>query len=100
LSEDFAVLPPHFHPANDDFIKDALNILMPGHGEYLPMVAEMALASVVYHKNWLRSNLQSRHPIFNTILFSQTNLINGLYQRLQTDLMTEESLIKPTGKIG
>lgn len=93
------MLPPHFRSVNDHFIKDALNILMPHQEEFLPMVAEMALASVVYHKNWITNNLESQHPIFNTILFRQTTLINDLYRRLQTDLWTEDSLIKPTGKI-
>lgn len=95
LSEDFAVLPPHFQSVYNDYIFDALNILMPGHAEYLPMGAEMALASVVYHKDWIKNNLQSRHPVFNTILFCQTNLMNGLYEKLQT----EESLMQPTGDI-
>ena len=90
------MLAPHFQSVYDDSIKEALNILMPGHVQYLPMVAEMALASVVFHKDWIINNLESRHPVFNTVLFCQPNLMNSLHDKLQTG---ESPLIQPTGEI-
>ena len=48
-SSEFAILPPHF--------KEALPMCMYA-------VAEFALASVLYHADFLRTNLQRNHPLW------------------------------------
>lgn len=65
---DFAILPPHF---TDVTVLSTLDLeeMLPGYKEY-PDCYKMALpylvASVVYHKDWLRANLPPNHLLFNS----------------------------------
>ncbi|EKX50397.1 hypothetical protein GUITHDRAFT_67002 [Guillardia theta CCMP2712] len=48
----------------------------------LPMcmygVAEFALASVLYHADFLRTNLQRNHPLWKSALFQDEAMLNTL----------------------
>lgn len=41
------------------------------------------LASVVYHNAWLRANLDARHPLFNSRLYTA-----GYYQKFADKVLT------------
>ncbi|KAF0730381.1 hypothetical protein Ae201684P_013259 [Aphanomyces euteiches] len=81
-SERFTVLPPHFDPSvcallTNSFWRD----LVSGY-ELYPRAAQSILpyllASIIHHEQYLRENLDSKHPIFTSRLFSANPLLNCL----------------------
>ena len=66
----FAVLPPCFVPDYDP--KPLLRVLFSnfdGASPEFQKVLTMTTASVIYHMDWLRHNLEAGHPLFSTELF-------------------------------
>ncbi|ETI47702.1 hypothetical protein F443_08135 [Phytophthora nicotianae P1569] len=64
LQPEFAVLPPHF-AAGAEIIQSAKRLCFPGLPESVEYVDEVALASLVYHIDFLRENLPDTHPLFH-----------------------------------
>lgn len=93
LSADFAILPPHFNVVDDD-VYEATNLVFPGAAVEIRGVLVMCLASLVYHREYFRANLEKDHPIFKTVLFTQ-----GIADRLgaRVALKFENDLMTPTG---
>jgi len=69
----FAILPPHFDREADEELAEKWNTYFPGF-DALPAdfkgVIPFLAASLVYHEEYLRANLNKRHPIFSTQLFT------------------------------
>jgi hypothetical protein len=88
-TNEFASLPPHFNTQN------GLNVLsleewddiLPGYTTFYPAQFRPAvrnlLASIIYHKEWLVSNLHVSHPLFNTRLWT-----SGVIDRLSPLVLT------------
>lgn len=94
-SEDFALLPPRFidravgSRAVDEYLP-----LLPQH---LRHAGQYVLASVIYHRDWLRNNLDPRHRLLRSPLFMGTDLLDSLGTRIVCDLESPDSNIKATG---
>lgn len=78
--ESFGVLPPHF---TREIVSDITEIqwsqMLPNYSTYpecFRTALPFLLASLIYHDGWLRGNLDSRHPLFNSRLYT-----SGLHTR-------------------
>ncbi|OQR94728.1 hypothetical protein THRCLA_22218 [Thraustotheca clavata] len=76
-SHEFGFLPPHFIVSNS-LITTALNLTFPRAPTALSFVLEFALASLVYHSDYLRQQLNSAHPLLISPLFADRDLLNQL----------------------
>jgi len=97
-SSDFSVLPPHFTRSVTDIVGSNFwtHIFGEAYNKFpnnFWEVLNFLLASIIYHKNWLRENLPQSHPLFSTILYSSNNYIG----RLSPYVVLESDLIKETG---
>lgn len=91
----FATLPPFF-PVRTPLVSHAVSLCFPGAPERLSEVLEMVLASVVYHRTWLRGTCPT-HPLFKTALFLQEGLADALGQLVECRLGTQADRIRATG---
>jgi hypothetical protein len=92
---EFAVLPPHFPPDQvNAMVAEMAKSQFPSlrNHSILPLYL---LASLVYHSNYLISNLCSSHPIFSTSLFLVGNL-EDLRNRVAIHSVSPNDL-RPTG---
>jgi hypothetical protein len=69
----FSTLPPHFSPeCNVNW-----DLILPCYNQYpntFKQVVPYLLASLVYHEQWLKDNLNITHPLFSSALFSSGEL--------------------------
>ena len=71
---DFALLPPRFWKpdGNDVLTADQWRLYVPGWDQ-LPAcfkgTVPYLLASVVYHRTWLKENLSAQHPLFQSLFW-------------------------------
>lgn len=94
-SEEFGILPPFF---DDDFdITSALRTCFPTLPATLDRIATFALASVIYHSEWLRSTLPSAHPLFGTAPFVDTAMADVLKSHIQCRIGKIDDPIRATG---
>ncbi|OWY97266.1 hypothetical protein PHMEG_00032255 [Phytophthora megakarya] len=68
-----------------------------GIPEQLIFVGEYCLASLVYHIPFLRTHLPSCHPLFETALFQDTELLVKLSDRVYCSFSDSTSILKATG---
>ncbi|OWZ07673.1 hypothetical protein PHMEG_00019908 [Phytophthora megakarya] len=94
LQPEFAILPPRF-TTSDEEAQRAKEICLPGLPQIAGFVAEFALASLIYHIDFLRQKLSSDHPLFQSPLFADAELIPQLRSRVQCDSNNDE--MQPTG---
>ena len=93
----FAVLPPHFDVSDGPplTLEDWEDIL-PGYVSFYPQSFRVALgyllASLVYHREWLRTNLPINHPLFLTRVMT-----SGILNRLASRVVTGVFMNKVTG---
>jgi hypothetical protein len=66
---EFAYLPPFFVILNDSVVS-AVRDCFPGAPVQLEVILRFALASVVYHQEYLHEFVQSNHPVFKSCLFT------------------------------
>lgn len=72
-STDFSLLPPLFYertPDEVELVKNLVETCFPRMPVSMGGVSRLLLASVIYHSEWLRTELGRNHPIFNTAIFS------------------------------
>jgi hypothetical protein len=92
----FATLPPFFeHP--DAHITTAIAQMFPAFPADLHRVAEFCLASLVYHNQWLRSNLPVDHPLFLTPIFRSPIMMTALSSKVVCRIALPSDPIGPTG---
>lgn len=72
-SADFATLPPHF-AVDDDRTRRAIKTCFPNAPTNLNGILELCLASLVFHKEFLKKKLAPRHPLFSSPLFADSSL--------------------------
>ena len=83
---EFADLPPHFDQSEGAVLSvDQWEEILPGYSTFYPQsfrqVLPFLLASLVYHRNYLKDNLSASHPIFLTRLWT-SNTINELSEKI------------------
>ncbi|KAG2990539.1 hypothetical protein PC120_g22917 [Phytophthora cactorum] len=71
------MLPPHF-AADKEVVQRIKRLCFPGLPESVEFVAEFALASLIYHLGFLLEHLPEAHPLFQSPLFANADLISGL----------------------
>jgi hypothetical protein len=82
LSTNFAILPPQFRSdLSTAFLNHALDCCFPGLPISMRLVARFLLASVVYHKDFLRHTLNRNHAIFASPLFRLPGKVDDLIER-------------------
>jgi hypothetical protein len=66
--ENFSILPPHFSTETIEQIQnECWNNIIPGYINYPSSIRTTfpyLIASVIYHEDWLRTNLPQNHPLF------------------------------------
>ena len=78
-SPEFASLPPHFKQGTESqLIKRALGMVFPNMPFHLTAIGEFAMASLVYHHEYLVKNLPPTHPLMNSVLFRTSHLYDEL----------------------
>ena len=91
-SPDFAMLPPIFIGADAQLIKRALLLVFPNMPSKLNAIGEFAIASLVYHHQYLVDTLPRNHPLLSTYLFRNEDLYNELKDFVRCELPTLEML--------
>ena len=92
----FAILPPFFE-RRDDFLRLAIATCYPTLPDSAVYIGEFALASVVFHADYLRATLPPRHPLFSTRLFCEKDMLHTLQQQVTCRLAKDDDLIRPSG---
>lgn len=88
-SEEFALLTPHFHESDLNYISDELGWenIFPGYSSYtqgLKSAAPYLFASFVYNFPYLNNLLGSNHVLYssNTVMATKANIIRTLRNRV------------------
>ena len=95
----FAMLPPHFVGLEASFVRECLGIFFPGMPSHLFGIGEMAIASLVYHRDWLLNScpLPPNHPLCATVLCRNETLYKKLKSYVVCSLPNDELAMQPTG---
>ena len=95
-SADFAILPPNFTNASP-LIGESIELMFPQAPLRLRYILEFALASLVFHYDYLKSVLPSDHAMLNTPLFLNSRLIDELRPLVSCGVNNSNSKIHPSG---
>lgn len=95
-SPEFAILPPFF-PVRDEFIDESIAVAFPSLPPSLHRVGEFLLATLVYHRNYLRGTLPARHLVFSSPLFNDSQRLEQLAQRVACRRANDNDKIRATG---
>jgi hypothetical protein len=80
--EEFSALPPHFSVEVTNLLtEDYWNEILPMYSSYTESFRRCLpylLASLLYHHNYLRTNLSASHPIFHARVFIRNQLLERL----------------------
>lgn len=95
-SSKFATLPPHF-PVVTNEVAQAMTICFPFIANNMYSVALHCLASVVMHSQFLRDHLDKKHPVFDSPLFAQKNVLDTLMPLVISGLPHSDIALRPTG---
>jgi hypothetical protein len=97
-SVNFSILPPFFTHPDAEIVKRAVALCFPSlKGKMALRVLVFCLASIVYHRTWLRENVPGSSPLWNTALFRDVSLLNGLAEMVQCRLPEAGDDIRATG---
>lgn len=92
----FAILPPFFVAESDALVTEAMVACFPSLPASITHIARMALASVVYHRTFLRANLPVDHLLFSSPLFA-LGLADRLGAHVECRLEREGDVMRATG---
>lgn len=90
---EFAILPPHFEHNQEANLAECF----PGAPASLFRVLEFALASVVFHRQYLRDILPAKHRLFQTPLFTRPVVLEELAADVICGIASAEDSMRPTG---
>jgi len=82
---------------SDSVVHDALRVLFPGAPANISPVLQFALASVVFHREFLRATLPKHHRLFSSILFRDEQLLGSFASRVLSGLPTPSGVLRATG---
>ncbi|KAF0703640.1 hypothetical protein AaE_015287 [Aphanomyces astaci] len=96
-SEEFAVLPPYFANNDDATVVEMLQLTFPSvcHLGHLAGVLQFALASLVFHRDYLVATLPSTHALLHTPLFCSEVARESLGANLTRGTII--GFLRPTG---
>ncbi|ETN23834.1 hypothetical protein PPTG_00343 [Phytophthora nicotianae INRA-310] len=97
-SSHFGELPPHFDDPLDDFVRKCTRNMfrvMAGDAHIAP-VFQLCLASIAAHATFLRENLKSKHAVFMSYVFRNSDVLDQLTTLLNTG---ESTWMRPTGSL-
>lgn len=85
---EFAELPPHFNPNDQVVISlDEWESILPGYSTFYPssfrQVIPFLLASLSFHRDWLKANLHAQHNLFNQPVWT-----SGILDRVASKVLT------------
>ena len=92
-SSEFAVLHPHFDVVDDTVLR-AVKACFPGAPKAMEAVLVQCLASLTFHRDFLRRNLVPEHPLFKSVLFTQ-RIVDELAHKVALSFANDT--ITPTG---
>jgi hypothetical protein len=92
----FGILPPFFIQENS-LVHQAVTECFPSIPSNIKRIALFCMASIVYHKEFLRRELQEDHPLFFTPLFANTDRLEQLSDLVECRLQNENDPIIATG---
>jgi virulence-associated protein VapD len=95
-TEQFGVLPPHFENSCQA-VQSGIRTCFPGLPDHLTYVAEFALASIVFHHDFLISNLSEGHRFLSSPIFRDLTLLNRLKPLVRSGLSSDSSTLRATG---
>ena len=96
-SRKFSVLPPHFSQAGlEKGRRIGWGNLIPDYDEFPPSFQQVViffLASIIYHHDFLRDNIDSQHPLFSKRLFTRSIVLDEVryangYEALHDTVLT------------
>lgn len=93
-SPNFSILPPHFGDNDQEMVQHAIQLCFPNIPASLTLVAEHALASIAFHRDFLQQTLDPHHPIFASRLFRDKELLSKLCDSVSC---TNENCLIATG---
>ena len=96
LNENFAVLPPRFADIDESLMQSLTKVLR-GMPDQLLNVGIYALASLVYHSEFLIRFVPSHCVFFSNVLFTEQGLLNDLKMKLRGDSQEDSTDLMPTG---
>ena len=89
----FSLLPPHFERSTGPLMSDdAWENVLPGYRNFpSPFISVLPylVASLSYHYDWIKNNYDSKHPIFNTRIWT-SGLIDQLRPKILNGCTTNE----------
>lgn len=98
MDERFATVGPFFktddpeYPADDpEYLNRCIDIFFPNCPPLLKKVAEHALASLIYHYDYLCSKLAPNSILRDTVLFTQPDYQTSLKKFVKTDILTDST---------
>lgn len=99
-SVQFAILPPHFKfesETDQKVLDDIIDACCPGIPIQMRLVVQFALASVVFHADFLQKILGDRHPVFFSPLFANNKYLNLLKNCVVCNLNESNGTMVATG---
>ena len=94
---EFALPPPFFIDEGNAVLLAALRTCFPQLPLSMKRASQFALASVVYHRQWLRAKLPPGHRLFSTALFIDATMLTDLASQVQCRAVTPNDPISVTG---
>eukprot|EP00960_Hanusia_phi_P037964 753220-Hanusia_phi.AAC.1 len=94
---EFARLPPHFEECDHQDVDKTLQKLFPRCSPQLRKVMEHCMASVVYQLDFLKTRLDSQHPLWKSKLFEDVVVLERLKSRVKCCLVNETTWMVATG---
>eukprot|EP00698_Gefionella_okellyi_P009833 TRINITY_DN2520_c0_g1_i2.p1 TRINITY_DN2520_c0_g1~~TRINITY_DN2520_c0_g1_i2.p1 ORF type:complete len:488 (-),score=113.13 TRINITY_DN2520_c0_g1_i2:135-1598(-) len=94
---EFAVLPPFFASKTDDIGVGVSMAFPDAPANVAPKLLEFLLASLVWHSDTLRGKLPANHPLLQTSLFAQPQLLNRLKRLVECRVPHMNDVLKATG---
>ena len=90
----FACLPPHFDFSGGPVLSLAeWEDILPGYSTFYPAEFRAAipflLASIIFHRQWLRANLSAQHPIFYSRIFT-SGITTKLCEKIQAGIFKND----------
>ena len=98
---EFALLPPFFDifesPADHAAVDEAIHACFPIISVSMQRVIRLVMASVVYHREFLRSVLPPSHPLLRTAIFRNPDMMSRLARLVVCRLPKPDDFMKVTG---
>jgi hypothetical protein len=89
-SPNFSMLPPYFYI--NDVSTEVISACFPALSNIVNMkaVLRFSLASIVYHRDFVKSCLPANHALFSTTLFRNTELLPQLSSKVKLGIRSNE----------